>query len=42
MENEVGADRLLQRGTEGVNQIMRQLADETHRIGEQDLPAAGQ
>jgi hypothetical protein len=38
VENEVGEDRLLEGGLEGLNELMRQLANEPDRVGEQ-IPA---
>ena len=39
MHDQVGAERLLERGREGLDQLVRQLADEADRVGEQVLAA---
>ena len=46
MQDQVGVERLLERGREGLDQLVRQLADEADRVGEQvaaprDLERAG-
>ena len=37
VQQHVGKAQLLERGLEGLDQMGRQLADEAHRVGEQDL-----
>ena len=37
LEQQIGAQHLLQRGAEGVDQVVGQLVDEAHRIGQDDL-----
>ena len=37
VQQQVGVDRLLQRGLEGVDQAVRQVADEADGVGQRDL-----
>ena len=39
MQQQVGVDCLLQRGFEGLDQTVRQVADETHRVGQRNAAA---
>ena len=38
MEEHIGIAQLLQGGLEGLHQVVGQLADKAHGVGEQDLP----
>ena len=40
MQQQVGADRLLERRAEGVDELVGQLADEADRVGEEMRSAA--
>jgi hypothetical protein len=41
MQDQIGLQHLLQRGAEGGDQLMGQIADETHRVGQDDLRPPG-
>ena len=40
LKEEIGACNLFQRGAEGVNELMWQLVNEAHRIGDDRMCAA--
>src|SRR3546814_17630294 len=42
MQDQVGGDHLFQGGTEGGDQMGRQLGNESHRVAEDDLAAGRQ
>ena len=42
VQQEIGLPRFFERGLEAGDQMMRQIADESHRVAEQHRPPAGQ